>query len=138
MSPSLLALVLYAALTLMLLIAIAVMRLWLVVTRQRSPDAFSPAGDDVSPFSGRLCRAHANCCENLPLFGALVAAAALSGHAGITDGAALWLVAARAGQIAAHLTSNRRRVIRLRFLCMLVQVVLQSTWIVRLLLASVQ
>ena len=126
MSPSLLALLLYAALTLALLIAIAVMRFWLVLTRQRTPEAFSPAGDDVS---------HANCCENLPLFGALVATALLGGHAGITDGSALWGVAARAGQSVAHLSSGRRRAIRLRFLFMVVQIALQTTWVVRLLWA---
>ncbi|WP_018228503.1 MAPEG family protein [Methyloversatilis universalis] len=137
MSPSLLAALLYGALTLSLLVAIAVMRFWLVITRQRTPDAFSPAGDDVSPFSGRLCRAHANCCENLPLFGVLVATAALAGHADITDGSALWVVAARFGQSVAHLSSGRRRAIRLRFLFMLVQIALQTAWVVRLLLVSV-
>lgn len=134
MSPSLLALLLYAALTLALLIAIAVMRATLVVTRKRPADAFSPAGDDVSPFSGRLCRAHANCCENLPVFGALVGVALLSGHAEVSDGTALWVLAARVGQTAAHLASGRRRVIHWRFRFMVIQIVLQAMWGVRLLL----
>ncbi|AOF80387.1 MAPEG family protein [Methyloversatilis sp. RAC08] len=138
MSPSLLAMLLYATLTLLLLVAIAALRTTLVVTRQRAADAFTPAGDDVSPFSGRLCRAHANCCENLPVFAALVLAAALSGHAGITDSTALWVFAARVGQTVTHLSSGRRRAIRLRFLFMLVQIALLTSWVVRLLWVSVQ
>jgi len=138
MSPSLLAVLLYAALTLLLLISIAAMRARLVITRQRAADAFTPAGDDVSPFSGRLCRAHANCCENLPVFGALVATAVLSSHSDITDPTALWVLAARAGQTVTHLGSGRRRAIRLRFLFMLVQIAMQTMWVVHLLRVSVQ
>jgi len=35
----------------------------------------------------------------------------------------------------AHLSSGRRRAIRLRFLFMVVQIALQTTWVVRLLWA---
>lgn len=138
MSPSLFAAVLYAALTLSLLLAIGVMRARLVITRRRSADNFSPAGDDVSPFSGRLCRAHANCCENLPVFAVLIAVAYFTGHAGITDGTALWVLAARLSQTTAHLVSGRPRAIRWRFRFMVMQIVLQATWVARLLLLSVQ
>lgn len=138
MSPSLLAALLYAALTLLLLMTIAALRATLVITRQRAADAFTPAGDDVSPFSGRLCRAHANCCENLPVFGVLVVTAALSGHADITDPTALWVFAARVGQTVTHLGSGRRRAIRLRFLFMVVQIALLTTWAARLLWVAVQ
>jgi uncharacterized MAPEG superfamily protein len=135
MSPSILALALYAAWTLALLGAIGTMRFRLSVSGQRAPNRFSPAGDDVSPFSGRLCRAHANCYENLPVFAALIVAAALSGHAQITDGLALWVVAARVGQSTTHLISTRNRAILVRFLFMVVQFAIEAWWCIALIAA---
>lgn len=132
MTTSLLALVLYAGWTLILLSMIAAMRFHLSITGQRAPSQFAPGGDDVSPFSGRLCRAHANCCENLPIFAALIAAALIAGHAEITDGLALWVVAARVGQSVTHLISIRSRAILVRFLFMVVQVAIELWWCVAL------
>ncbi|MFZ5637397.1 MAG: MAPEG family protein [Pseudomonadota bacterium] len=134
MSPSLLALVVYAAWTLALLAAIGTMRFQLSVSGQRAPNRFSPTGDDVSPFSGRLCRAHANCYENLPVFAALIVAAALSGNGQITDGLALWVVGARIGQSTTHLISTRNRAILVRFLFMLVQIAIEAWWCIALLM----
>jgi uncharacterized MAPEG superfamily protein len=132
MTVSIFSLVLYAAWTLALLSAIAALRFHLSATGQRAPNRFAPGGDDVSPFSGRLCRAHANCCENLPIFAALIVAAALSGQAQITDGLALWAVAARIGQSATHLISTRSRAVLLRFLFMVVQVAIEAWWCIAL------
>lgn len=136
MSPSVLALLLYAGWTLMLLTAIALMRCWLVLVRHRPVHAFVPSGDDVSPFSGRLCRAHANCCENLPVFGALVLTAMITGHTQITDPAALWVLAARIGQSTSHLLSGKGHAVTVRFACLILQIGIQTVWIVRLLLAT--
>ncbi len=70
----------------------------------------------------RLLRAHMNCVENLPVFGALV----LVGHAvGLHDGLFATLcqvvVAARAGQTVTHLASGRATVINIRFAFFLTQ-----------------
>jgi uncharacterized MAPEG superfamily protein len=135
MKPSILALVLYAAWALTLLGAIAAMRFQLSASGKRAPNRFSPAGDDVSPFSGRLCRAHANCYENLPVFAALIVAAAVSGNAEITDGLALWCVVARVGQSTTHLISIHNRAILLRFLFMVVQMAIEAWWCIALLIA---
>ncbi|HEY9193510.1 MAG TPA: MAPEG family protein, partial [Methyloversatilis sp.] len=81
-----------------------------------------------------LCRAHANCCENLPVFGALVLTAVITGHAAITDPGALWVLAARVGQSTSHLVSGRGRAIAVRFGCLVLQIGIQAVWIVRLLL----
>ena len=133
MTSSVLALLLYAGWTLALLTAIALMRCWLVLTQRRPAHAFAPSGDDVSPFSGRLCRAHANCCENLPVFGALVLTAMITGHAQITDPAAMWVLAARIGQSTSHLVSGKGRAVAVRFGCLMLQIGIQAVWIVHLL-----
>ena len=75
MSPSALALTGFAAWTLFLVLMIGLYRAGLVLTGRRAPNQFDPGGADVGEFSRRLCRAHANCYENLPIFGALDALA---------------------------------------------------------------
>ncbi len=135
MNPSLAALLIYAAWTLLLVTAIAALRVQVSMSGQRRPNAFSPSGEDVSPFSGRLCRAHANCYENLPTFAALIAVALWSGQAAVTDSLALTVVAARVVQSSVHLVSTRNKAVLVRFLFMAVQVVIQAYWVLRLLMA---
>jgi len=132
-SYSLLALLLYGAWTLALVTGIAALRFTQVQFRGHRINTFAPSGEDVSPFSGRLCRAHANCYENLPAFAAIVGVALISGHAAITGPLALWCLAARVGQSAVHLYSTRARWVMLRFGFMVAQVVIQVWWVVRLL-----
>lgn len=134
MNNSILALLLYAAWTLLLLGGIASLRVYLTASGQRRANSFSTTGDDVSPFSGRLCRAHANCYENLPTFVAIIAVAAFTNQTQITDPLALWVVLARVGQSTAHLYSTRNRFIQLRFLMMLIQYLIQAFWVVQLVL----
>ncbi|MEO0368279.1 MAG: hypothetical protein AAF197_05770 [Pseudomonadota bacterium] len=64
-----LALLIYIAWFLTLLGGIAVLRTWVTVIGKKAANSFSTSGDDVSPFSGRLCRAHANCYESFPFIG---------------------------------------------------------------------
>ena len=135
LQPSLIALLGYAAWTLALLIAIAGHRLVLVLGRQRRANSFTPWGDDVSPFSARLCRAHANCFENLPVFAAIVVVAVMTGVSGITDPLALWGLAARIAQSTVHLISTSTRAVTLRFSMMAAQMVILVTWTVQLLAA---
>lgn len=137
-SESLLALVAYAAWTLTLLAAIAGHRLALVLSGRRRANAFSPWGDDVSPFSARLCRAHANCVENLPIFAAIVMVAVLVGAPHITDPLALWVLAARITQSTVHLTSTSTRAVTVRFAFMAAQMMVLATWAGELLIASFQ
>ena len=133
-SQTLLALLLYGAWTLALVAGIGSLRFVEVQFRGHRINTFKPSGEDVSPFSGRLCRAHANCYENLPVFAAIVLVAILSGNAAITGPLALWCVAARMGQSAVHLYSTRSRWVMLRFGFMVAQVAIQIVWAVRLLL----
>ncbi len=133
MSSSLLALLGYAAWTLALLGGIAMLRSYYTLVGGRYANSFKTTGEDVSAFSARLCRAHANCYENLPIFAALIAVAAFSGNAAITDPLALWLLAARIAQSTTHLISTRNRAVILRFSFLMVQWVIQLVWVVQLL-----
>lgn len=132
-SASIVALVGYAAWTLTLLVSIVCHRLVLVLRGQRRANGFSPWGDDVSPVSARLCRAHANCVENLPTFAAIVMAAVLAEAHHVTDPLALWVLAARIAQSIAHLTSTSTTAVTVRFTFMAVQMLVQGKWALELL-----
>ena len=122
------ALWIYATWTLGLLLSIAAMRVSLSLARKHPPNKFSPSGEDVSPFSGRLCRAHANCYENLPIVVALVLAAAISDNLGIMEHGAVVLVLGRIAQSVTHLASTSVRAVTLRFGFLAVQAVVLLYW----------
>ena len=133
MSSSLIALLGYAAWTLALLGGIAMLRTYYTVVGGRYANSFKTTGEDVSAFSARLCRAHANCYENLPIFAALITVATVSGQSAITDPLALWVLAARVAQSSIHLASTRNRAVIARFSMLMVQWVIQAYWVVQIL-----
>ncbi len=132
--PSLVAIILYCLWTLLLLGGIAVLRGTLTATGRRKANSFAVDGSDVSPFSYRLCGAHANCFENLPIVLGVILSARLLGHSDITDGTAFMLVAARMAQSTTHLVSTSVRAVELRFLFFLLQYGILAYWIARLLM----
>ncbi|MBT8137364.1 MAG: MAPEG family protein [Gammaproteobacteria bacterium] len=136
MSNSVLALLGYAAWTMLLLLGIGLMRSGLVLAGKRAANQFSPDGSDLSPFSNRLCRAHANCFENLPIFTAVILVALVMGRNGVTDPLALPFLAARIGQSTTHLASTSHYAVLLRFALFLAQWMILAYWIVRLLTAG--
>ncbi|MCR9159543.1 MAG: MAPEG family protein [Nannocystaceae bacterium] len=129
---SLLALLIYAGWTIALLLGIAALRVSISLTGQRAANGFAPAGDDVSPFSGRLCRAHANCYENLPVVAALILVAVCTDNGDVTDPAALVLVGARVGQSLVHLRSTSNRAVSVRFALFAVQLGIAGYWVLAL------
>ena len=72
MNPTVAALLGYIVVMLGLLGTLGMMRVGLTLGGKRAPNSFSPDGADVSPFSNRLCRAHANSYEGFPIFGGLM------------------------------------------------------------------
>lgn len=133
MNPSATALVGFAAWTLILVLIIGLMRAFGVVTGKRAPNQFDPGGADFGEFSRRVCRAHANCYENLPIFGALIAVALITGRQGATDGLAMWFLAARIGQSVVHLISTSNLAVNIRFAFYLAQWFMMAAMAVRLL-----
>jgi uncharacterized MAPEG superfamily protein len=134
MNPSAVALLGFAAWTLLLIITIVSIRSYFVLTGQRQSAAFDPGGADISPFSQRLCRAHANCYENLPIFAALIAVALITSRNELTDGLAMFVLYARLGQSIVHLISTSPWMIRIRFAFYLVQLLVMAIMAWRLLM----
>ncbi len=136
MSNSALALLGFVSWTLLLLVTLGGMRGVLVLTGKRAANQFSPDGIDVSPFSNRLCRAHANCYENLPLFAAVILLALVMGRNGITDPLALWFLGARIAQSAVHVISTSHISVLARFGFFLAQCFILAYWVFRLVTTS--
>jgi len=113
-SPSALALLAYASWTLALIVFIVLYRGSFIITKKRQANEFSPDGSDVSAFSHRLCRAHANCLENLPIFAAFILFAIVTRQTEVTNSLALVLVFARMGQSIVHLISTSAQAVMLR------------------------
>ena len=132
MSASALALIGYAAWTLLLVITIVLVRSWMSVVGKRRSYYFKPDGSDVSEASGRLCRAHANCVENLLVFAAIVLVAIATGNSNITDSLALWVLAARVAQSIINLISTSNLAITIRGTLFMVQLAIEVSWIVKL------
>ena len=132
MGSSELAVLGFAAWTLILLTVIGLMRSGLVLTGRRRANDFKPDGSDVSTFSNRLCGAHANCYENLPVFLAVILLAIATGRSAATDPLALWFLGARIAQSAVHLVSTSQHAVTLRFAFMLVQIGILAWWIAQL------
>ncbi len=101
---------------------IAPYRVGSVLAGKARPNSF-PADQPHGPeWYRRLLRAHVNCVENLPLFGAVV----LVGHvASVRDGTfdtlALVYLGCRVGQTIAHVSSGRSLVVNVRFAFFLAQ-----------------
>lgn len=132
MGPSAIALVGFAAWTLLLLALIVVVRVSLTLAGRRAVNSFAVDGSDVSPFANRLCRAHANCYESLPAFAALVLVALATDNAAITDPLAAWALAARIGQSTSHLVSTSNLAVQVRFAFFLAQFLIQAWWAIGL------
>ena len=132
MSPSALALVGDAAWSLLLAISVVTYRTGLVLMKQHTANGFDPDGADVSEFSGRLCRAHANTYENLPIFGALILVAMVTQNVAITDPLARWVLVARVAQSTVHLISTSEMAVSIRATIYGVQLGIMAYWVVQL------
>lgn len=92
----------------------------------KKPGNFWTRGNETGE-SGVIVRAghaHANCVENLPLFAAVVLAAAATGQAAVVDGCAAWVLYARIAQSVVHLIGTSTPLVLARATFFLVQVIL--------------
>lgn len=119
--------------TLMLLGAIAVVRTMGVLTGKKASNDF-PADQDHggSPFYRRLLRAHMNCVENLPVYGAVILTAAVLGVTALIDPLAWPFLGCRVAQSLAHLAGTSVVLVNVRFTFFLAQYVILLTMIGRL------
>ncbi len=136
MTATALAVLGYVAWMLGLLLILACLRSYLTLSGARAANSFRPDGADVSPFSERLCRAHANCYESFPIIGGLLLLALATHRTHITDPLALWLLLARVGQSTTHLISTSALAVQVRFSFFLVQFAIAVWWLIALLGSS--
>jgi uncharacterized MAPEG superfamily protein len=129
MSATIFAVIGYIGLILVLLVAIAVYRTMLVNNKSKASNEFNPSGSDVSPFGQRLTRVHANAVESFPFVGGALLLALATNSTVITDGLALWLLAARLGQACIHLYSTSVMAVQIRFVFFLVQLGIVGYWL---------
>ncbi|MDX1838415.1 MAPEG family protein [Legionella taurinensis] len=127
----------YCTWTLILLFSIGLLRVSLTVSGQRRANAFSPFGDEVSPFANRLCRAHANCYENLPVVLGVVFVAAMTQQLSVINPLALTLLTLRVLQSIVHVLSTRVLAVLVRFVFFVGQVLILFYWIIRLFSQSI-
>jgi len=131
MNPTVAALLGYISIVILLLATLGAIRVGLTLGGKRAPNSFAPDGADVSPFSNRLCRTHANAYEGFPIFGGLMLLAIATDTTAVTDGLALYLVGARALQAVSHLVSTSNIAVQVRFAFFLVQVVIAAWWVLQ-------
>jgi uncharacterized MAPEG superfamily protein len=124
----------FVAWTLVLLIVMEAMRTRLVVNKSVPANGFTPDNANLSPFMQRLARAHANCLESLPVVGALLLAAIVTGKTAVTDPLAPWLLGARIIQSCVHLTSLSETAVSVRFAAFAMQTAVAAWWTIALLL----
>jgi uncharacterized MAPEG superfamily protein len=114
--------------TLFLLILMEALRGRLVFRKTVAANSFKPDNSNLSPFMQRLARAHANCVENLPVFGTLLLVAISTGRAGVTDPLAPWLLVVRVVQSCVHLASLSVAAVNVRFVAFAVQIAIAVYW----------
>ena len=131
MNPSIAALLGYVIWMLALLALLASIRVSLSVAGKKAPNSFDPSGTDVSPFSNRLCRAHANCYESFPIFGGLLLLAIATDATAVTDGLAYYFLGARVLQSVTHLISSSNMAVQVRFAFFIAQFLIGIWWVLQ-------
>jgi hypothetical protein len=129
MNPTEIALLGYISLMIVLLFAIGGYRAALSLTGKRAANSFSPAGDDVSDMTKRLCRTHANCYEAFPVIGGILLFALATNNTVITDPLAMLLIGFRVLQSVTHLASTSVFAVYLRFTFFVIQLGIVIYWI---------
>lgn len=119
------ALLLFAAWTLALMFVYVNYRVVLVLTMKKKANEWTRGQPTDDPaFIVRAHNAHMNCVENLPVFAAIVLAAAALGKSPVVDAVACWFLAARIAQTTVHLISTSPGMVFLRANLFLVQAAL--------------
>lgn len=119
------ALLLFAAWTLVLMLIYVGRRVLLVLSMKMKADHWVRGQPNEDPdFFKRAQNAHLNCAENLPVFGAIVLAAAAMGKNEVVDGIAGIYLLLRVGQSVVHLISISHWFVFLRANLFILQVLL--------------
>ena len=126
MTLPLLTLLGFATWTLLLLAATVGVHRWRLILTKRAPINGFPADAPVGPrWYQRATRAHLNCIENLPVYGAVVLVATLTGrHGPLLDALSVAVLGARVCQTLVHVSFvQTERAVTYRFSLFTVQLV---------------
>jgi uncharacterized MAPEG superfamily protein len=135
MTPTLTALVGFAAWYVVLTLGLATYRSGLVLGSRKAANTFRVDGSDTPGFGARLTRARDNCYETLPVFVALAVVATIAGKTAVTDALAPWVLAARVAQSLTHIASTSVPAVLIRANLFFLQVLIYGWWAIRLLTA---
>jgi len=133
MSATLIALVGFAAWAGLLVFGLANLRVFITARTQKPINSFSPSGDDLEGLGRRWTRAHLNCLEFLPIFGAVALAAIVSGKAAVTDPLAMVVLYARFAQTIVHLIGTSVPLVLARATLFVIQLAIVLWWAFQLL-----
>ena len=128
------AILIYCLWSLFLTLIIITLRSFYTLTGKKAANSFACTGEDVSEFSQRLIRAHANCYENLPVAIGIFFTAILLGQENITNSLALIFVALRILQSITHLINTSVIAVYIRFSFFIIQILILFYWGLKLLL----
>ena len=131
LSQTSIALLGFVGLFLVLLLILAGLRAMVTLSGRIKANAFLTTGEDVSPFSRRLVRAHANMYEFFPVYGGVLLYAIATGQTGITNGLALFFLGARVAQALIHIASTSIIAVQVRFFFFLVQFFIAAFWVLK-------
>lgn len=131
LSQTSIALLGFVGLFLVLLLILAGLRTMVTLSGRIKANAFLTTGEDVSPFSRRLVRAHANMYEFFPVYGGVLLYAIATGQTGITNGLALFFLGARVAQALIHIASTSIIAVQVRFFFFLVQFFIAAFWVLK-------
>ncbi len=119
----------YVSWTLLLLLIMVSRRSFLTIAKRKPANSFATDGQDLGGFDQRLVRAHANCIENLPIFGSIALFCIFKQYHEITDKFALILLGARIAQSTVHLISTRTLAVYARFTFFVIQLGIMVEWL---------
>lgn len=129
MNDTIIGLLGYITWILVLLLWLAVYRTLLVTKKQQAANDFKADGSNSPAFGQRLTRAQVNCVESFAFIGGLMLLALATNSTVITNGLALWMLAARLGQSITHLLSSSVLAVQVRFVFFLIQVAICFYWV---------
>ncbi len=132
MTPTAVALLGFAAWTILMVMLLGLFRTGLVFAGKKKANEFRATGEDLGSFGYRATRAHANCYENLPVAAAVMLYAIATNQTAITDPFAMAFLGLRLAQSSVHLLSTARPMVLIRFALYIGQNAILILWILSL------
>jgi hypothetical protein len=132
MTPTAVALMGFAAWTILMVMLLGVTRTGLVFAGKKKSNDFKATGEDLGSFGYRVTRVHANCYENLPAAAAVLLYAIATSQTAVTDSLALVFIGLRVAQSSVHLLSTAQPMVMIRFALYIGQNAILLYWILAL------